>query len=40
MALELRKAGWKKAVALTGGWDAWVKAGFAVEQAPGGGVVV
>lgn len=40
MALELRKAGWKKAVALIGGWDAWRKAGFAVEPMPGGGVVV
>lgn len=32
MALELRKAGWPKAVALTGGWDAWGKAGLPVED--------
>ena len=31
MALELRKAGWPKAVALTGGWDALAAAGLPVE---------
>ena len=30
MAHELKKAGWKKAVALIGGWQAWVDAGLPV----------
>lgn len=28
MAHELQRAGWKKAVALKGGWQAWVDAGL------------
>jgi rhodanese-related sulfurtransferase len=28
---ELRKAGWKNARALVGGWDAWQAAGLPVE---------
>jgi 3-mercaptopyruvate sulfurtransferase SseA len=31
VALELRRAGWPKAVALTGGWDAWQAAELPVE---------
>ena len=31
MALELRRAGWPRAVALTGGWDAWIAAGLPVQ---------
>jgi rhodanese-related sulfurtransferase len=30
VALELRKAGWRRAVALAGGWQAWIDAGLAV----------
>lgn len=33
MALELRKAGWPKAVALKGGWEAWQEAGLPTEPA-------
>jgi len=29
---ELRKAGWRKARALVGGWAAWRKEGMAVES--------
>lgn len=36
MALELRKAGWPKALALTGGWEAWQAAGLPVEPRPQG----
>jgi len=32
VALELRKAGWKKAVALIEGWKAWVDAGLPVQE--------
>jgi len=31
VARELKKAGWKKARALTGGWTAWQEAGLPVE---------
>ncbi|HVF38791.1 MAG TPA: hypothetical protein VM939_02750 [Gemmatimonadaceae bacterium] len=31
---ELRRAGWKKARALRGGWLAWQEAGFPVEDRP------
>jgi 3-mercaptopyruvate sulfurtransferase SseA len=31
VALELRRAGWPKAVALIGGWDAWQAAGLPIE---------
>lgn len=31
MALQLRKAGWSKARALVGGWQAWQDAGLPVE---------
>jgi 3-mercaptopyruvate sulfurtransferase SseA len=32
VARELRKAGWPKAVALTGGWQAWIDAGLPVAD--------
>jgi 3-mercaptopyruvate sulfurtransferase SseA len=32
VARELRKAGWKKARALVGGWKAWEKAGLPIES--------
>jgi 3-mercaptopyruvate sulfurtransferase SseA len=32
VARELRKAGWKKARALVGGWNAWNEAGLPVAQ--------
>jgi 3-mercaptopyruvate sulfurtransferase SseA len=32
VAFELRKAGWPKAVALIGGWQAWVDAGLPVAD--------
>jgi rhodanese-related sulfurtransferase len=32
VALELRKAGWTKAVALQGGWQAWIDAGLPVAS--------
>jgi 3-mercaptopyruvate sulfurtransferase SseA len=35
VALELRKAGWPKAVALIGGWQAWVEAGLPVAELGG-----
>lgn len=35
MALELRKAGWPKAVALIGGWQAWGEAGLPVADLGG-----
>jgi 3-mercaptopyruvate sulfurtransferase SseA len=31
VALELQRAGWPQARALTGGWDAWQAAGLPVE---------
>lgn len=31
VAQELRQAGWKKARALTGGWDAWKEAGLPLD---------
>jgi len=31
VAQELRRAGWSKARALTGGWDAWQAANLPVE---------
>lgn len=31
MALELRRAGWPKARALTGGWKAWQEAGMPID---------
>jgi len=31
VARELRRAGWQRARALVGGWDAWQAAGMAVE---------
>jgi 3-mercaptopyruvate sulfurtransferase SseA len=32
VALELRRAGWRKARALDGGWNAWKAAGLPVER--------
>jgi 3-mercaptopyruvate sulfurtransferase SseA len=32
VARELQQAGWSKARALVGGWDAWKAAGMPVEQ--------
>jgi 3-mercaptopyruvate sulfurtransferase SseA len=32
VALELRKAGWPRSYALTGGFEAWQKAGLEVER--------
>ncbi|WP_373323982.1 rhodanese-like domain-containing protein [Dictyobacter formicarum] len=34
MAQELRRAGWPRAYALTGGWDAWKAAGLPIEPKP------
>ncbi|GAB4465687.1 MAG: hypothetical protein OHK0029_36510 [Armatimonadaceae bacterium] len=34
MARELQQAGWHKARALEGGWDAYVAAGLPVEPLP------
>jgi len=31
---ELQKAGWTKARALAGGWEAWQAAGLPVESKP------
>jgi 3-mercaptopyruvate sulfurtransferase SseA len=31
VARDLRRAGWKKASALIGGWKAWVDAGLPTE---------
>jgi 3-mercaptopyruvate sulfurtransferase SseA len=35
VAQELRQAGWKKARALAGGWEAWQAAGMPVEPKAG-----
>jgi 3-mercaptopyruvate sulfurtransferase SseA len=35
VAQELKRAGWKKARALTGGWSKWETAGLPVEAKPG-----
>jgi 3-mercaptopyruvate sulfurtransferase SseA len=32
VARELRKAGWKKARALIGGWGGWIAAGLPLES--------
>jgi 3-mercaptopyruvate sulfurtransferase SseA len=32
---ELKRAGWTRARALVGGWDAWQAAGLPVEEKPG-----
>ena len=32
MARQLRKAGWPKARALIGGWQAWIDAGMPLED--------
>jgi len=34
VARELKKAGWTKARALIGGWEAWQAAGLPVELKP------
>jgi 3-mercaptopyruvate sulfurtransferase SseA len=34
VARELQKAGWTKARALVGGWEAWQTAGLPVEAKP------
>jgi 3-mercaptopyruvate sulfurtransferase SseA len=34
VARELKKAGWSKARALVGGWEAWQAAGLPVETKP------
>jgi len=34
VARELQKAGWTKARALVGGWEAWQAAGLPVESKP------
>jgi 3-mercaptopyruvate sulfurtransferase SseA len=34
VALELRKAGWNRAIALRGGWQAWQDADLPTEPAP------
>jgi hypothetical protein len=31
VALELRRAGWPRAFALTGGWEVWQAAGLPTE---------
>jgi 3-mercaptopyruvate sulfurtransferase SseA len=35
VARELRRAGWPKARALVGGWQAWRGEGLPVEPKPG-----
>jgi 3-mercaptopyruvate sulfurtransferase SseA len=35
VARELQRAGWPKARALVGGWDAWREAGLPIEDKPG-----
>jgi hypothetical protein len=34
VALELRSAGWKRAVALLGGWQAWQDAALGTPSEP------
>jgi 3-mercaptopyruvate sulfurtransferase SseA len=34
VALQLRRAGWPKARALEGGWQAWKKSGLPTEPKP------
>jgi 3-mercaptopyruvate sulfurtransferase SseA len=34
VAQELRQAGWAKARALVGGWNAWQEVGLPVEAKP------
>ena len=37
MALQLRRAGWPKARALVGGWNAWLDENRATERIRAGG---
>ena len=34
MARELKRAGWKRARALIGGWNAWQAAAMPIEEKP------
>jgi len=38
VAQELKRAGWKQARALIGGWEAWQAAGLPIEEKAGFGL--